>query len=172
MRFEKGGWGREGGGGKPRAAYLSSGLAVCQLSHATALSYSNQHMPLQLWANLHAKLLNPPPRTRQGRRSPSPAPAAPSRPPPPPTLFGSERGGTTTLRWRRRRRGPGGHRQHPAHTAEPGDGGGAGAPGRPCPACPSLPGMGGDGDTRGHGTGEGGVRGGLRRRGSRAHIPP
>lgn len=59
---------------RPRAAYLSSGLAVCQLSHATGLSYSNQHMPLQLWANLHAKLLNLPPRTRQGRRSSPPAP--------------------------------------------------------------------------------------------------
>lgn len=68
--FKKG----AGGKGRSRAAYLSSGLAVCQLSHATALSYSNQHMPLQLWANLHAKLLNPPPRTPQGRRSAPPAP--------------------------------------------------------------------------------------------------
>lgn len=85
--FKKG----TGGKGRPRAAYLSSGLAVCQLSHATALSYSNQHMPLQLWANLHAKLLNPPPRTRQGRRSAlrHRGPSAPVPHPPRPGARGS-----------------------------------------------------------------------------------
>lgn len=65
-----------GGEGRPGAAYLSSGLAVCQLSHATALSYSNQHMPLQLWANLHAELRNPLPHTAgaaPGHRARGPA---------------------------------------------------------------------------------------------------
>lgn len=117
--FKKG----AGGKGRPRAAYLSSGLAVCQLSHATALSYSNQHMPLQLWANLHAKLLNPPPRTRQGRRSAPPAPR-PLRARPAPA---SDRGA--------RRRGPG-QRRHPGHASEPGASGGARAPARRHPACP------------------------------------
>lgn len=121
--FKKG----AGGKGRPRAAYLSSGLAVCQLSHATALSYSNQHMPLQLWANLHAKLLNPPPRTRQGRRSTPPAPR-PIRARHAPAW---DRGA--------RRRGPG-QRQHPGHASEPGASGEPEPrPGGTLPALSPLP---------------------------------
>lgn len=40
-------WDGMGWGSHRRVAYLSSAFSGCQLSHATALSHSNQHMPLQ-----------------------------------------------------------------------------------------------------------------------------